>query len=167
MNGWKATIGINGFTMVFGLANHWYQWFCNGFWSGNNWYQWFFNGFEVWQPLDTMVFQWFSMVANHWSNDGMVMIHRSGLLMIVITFREKEAKLKKKVENVSTLMIPITFWFFFQENLIIDFIYYFIFPAFLWLWYLVICRFCVCYWSQGYIFIHFSFTKWLNPDAPS
>ena len=26
-----------------------------------------------------MVFQWFSMVANHWSNDGMVTIHRSGL----------------------------------------------------------------------------------------
>ena len=27
-----------------------------------------------------MVFQWFPMVANHWSNDGMVTIHRSGLL---------------------------------------------------------------------------------------
>ena len=26
-----------------------------------------------------MVFQWFPMVANHWSDDGMVMIHRSGL----------------------------------------------------------------------------------------
>ena len=26
-----------------------------------------------------MVFQWFSMVANHWSDDGMVTIHRSGL----------------------------------------------------------------------------------------
>ena len=79
MNSWKATIGINGFTMVFGLANHWYQWFCNGFWSGNHWYQWFFNGFVVQQPLDSMVFQWFPMVANHWSNDGMVTIHRYGL----------------------------------------------------------------------------------------
>ena len=79
MNGWKATIGINGFTMVFGLANHWYQWFCNGFWSGNHWYQWFFNGFVVQQPLDSMVFQWFPMIANHWSNDGMVTIHRYGL----------------------------------------------------------------------------------------
>ena len=26
-----------------------------------------------------MVFQWFPMVANHWSYDGMVTIHRSGL----------------------------------------------------------------------------------------
>ena len=53
------------FSMVFGQKNHWYQWF--------------FNGFVVRQPLDTMVFQWFSMVANHWSDDGMVTIHRSGL----------------------------------------------------------------------------------------
>ena len=47
------------------------------------------DGFEVRQPLDTMVFQWFSMVsngfqwfpmvANYWSNDGMVTIHRYGL----------------------------------------------------------------------------------------
>ena len=80
MNGWKATIGINGFTMVFGLANHWYQWFCNGFWSGNHWYQWFFDGFVVQQPLDPMVFQWFPMVVNRWSNNGMVTIHRYGLL---------------------------------------------------------------------------------------
>ena len=28
-----------------------------------------------------MVFQWFSMVANHWSDDGMVTIHRSGLFI--------------------------------------------------------------------------------------
>ena len=33
------------------------------------------DGFEVRQSLDTMVFQWFPMVANHWSNDGMVTIH--------------------------------------------------------------------------------------------
>ena len=59
------TIGTNGFSMVLKFGNHWTQWF--------------FNGFEVRQPLDTMVFQWFSMVANHWSNDGMVTIHRSGL----------------------------------------------------------------------------------------
>ena len=26
-----------------------------------------------------MVFQWFPMVANHWSDNGMVTIHRSGL----------------------------------------------------------------------------------------
>ena len=41
------------------------------------------DGFEVWQPLDMMVFQWFPMVANHWSNDGMVKIHRYGLFMSI------------------------------------------------------------------------------------
>ena len=76
------------------LEHRWYQWFFNGFWSdkplvplvlqwflvqqplmpmvlkfGNHWTQWFFNGF-----------QWFPMVANYWSNDGMVMIHRYGLV---------------------------------------------------------------------------------------
>ena len=30
-----------------------------------------------------MGFQWFSMVANHWSDDGMVTINRSGLLNTV------------------------------------------------------------------------------------
>ena len=29
-----------------------------------------------------MVFQWFPMVANHWSDDGMVTIHRSGLIPV-------------------------------------------------------------------------------------
>ena len=37
--------------------------------------QWFL----VRHPLDPMVFQWFSMVAKHWSTDRMVMIHRWGL----------------------------------------------------------------------------------------
>ena len=31
-----------------------------------------------------MVFQWFPMVANHWSDDGMVTIHRSGLAKVLI-----------------------------------------------------------------------------------
>ena len=39
--------------------------------------QWFL----VQQPLDTMVFQWFPMVANLWSEDGMVTIHRHGLVV--------------------------------------------------------------------------------------
>ena len=30
-----------------------------------------------------MVFQWFPMVANHWSNDGMVTIHRYGLIGVL------------------------------------------------------------------------------------
>ena len=33
----------------------------------------------VQKPLLAMVFQWFPMVVNHWSDDGMVTIHRSGL----------------------------------------------------------------------------------------
>ena len=45
------TIGSNGFPMDFGP-----------------------------KPLVAMVFQWFPMVANHWSDNGMVTIHRSGLL---------------------------------------------------------------------------------------
>ena len=43
------------------------------------------DGFEFRQPLlDTMVFQCFTMEANHWSNDGMVTIHRYGLLHVLI-----------------------------------------------------------------------------------
>ena len=45
MKSWKTAIGINGFTIVFGPATI------------------DADGFEVWQPLDTMVFQWFPMVA--------------------------------------------------------------------------------------------------------
>ena len=56
-------IDINGFTMVFGS-----------------------NGFIVRRPLDTIVFQWFPMVAYHWSDDGMVTIHRSGLLSCLVVF---------------------------------------------------------------------------------
>ena len=52
-----------------------------------------------------MVFQWFSMVANHWSDDGMVTIHRSGLIRtahtpmpdILLWYRVN----KKKVSSVS------------------------------------------------------------------
>ena len=61
------------------FGNHdWYQWFYNGFWSEPlvpMVLQWFL----VQQPLDTMVFKWFPMVVNHWSNDWIVMIHRHGL----------------------------------------------------------------------------------------
>ena len=69
---YRWTIGINGFwsdkplvPMVFGPANI------------------DADGFEVRQPLDTMVYQWFPMVANHWSNDGMVTIHRYGLFVCI------------------------------------------------------------------------------------
>ena len=42
------TIDNDGFSMVLGLSNHW--------------------------------FQWFSMVKDHWSNDGMVSMDRTGLV---------------------------------------------------------------------------------------
>ena len=73
MNGLEATIGINGFS--------------NGFWSINHWSRWFFSlaiigldGFAMVFGLATIGLDGFSMVANHWSNDGMVTIHRYGLL---------------------------------------------------------------------------------------
>ena len=66
--------------------NHWYQWFFNGFWSINHWPRWFFSlatigldGFAMVFGLATIGLNGFSMVANHWSNDGMVTIHRYGL----------------------------------------------------------------------------------------
>ena len=61
MKSLETTIGTNGFAKVFDPAT------IDG------------DGFVVRQPLDTMVFQLFPMVANHWSNDGMVTIHRYGL----------------------------------------------------------------------------------------
>ena len=71
MKSWKTAIGINGFI-----------------WQtiGTNGFEMVFgpatidaDGFEVRQPLDTMVFQCFPMVANHWSNGGLVTIHHYGL----------------------------------------------------------------------------------------
>ena len=66
--------------------NHWYQWFFNGFWSINHWPRCFFSlatigldGFAMVFGLATIGLDGFSMVANHWSNDGMVTIHRYGL----------------------------------------------------------------------------------------
>ena len=70
--------------------NHWYQWFFNGFWSINHWPRCFFSlatigldGFAMVFGLATIGLDGFSMVANHWSNDGMVTIHRSGLVFKV------------------------------------------------------------------------------------
>ena len=66
------TIGTNGFSMVFPIETMVFQWF----WV---WQTIGTNGFSMVFSLETMVFQWFPMVANHWSNDGMVTIHRRGL----------------------------------------------------------------------------------------
>ena len=67
------TIGTNGFSMVFPLETMVFQWF----WV---WQTIGTDGFSMVFSLETMVFQWFPMVANHWSNDGMVTIHRRGLM---------------------------------------------------------------------------------------
>ena len=102
------TIGSDGFPMVFLLETMFFQWF----WSGQPLvpmgfsmvfpletmvFQWFWvwqtigtNGFSMVFPLETMVFQWFPMVANHWSNDGMVTIHRYNISASI------NAKNKKK-----------------------------------------------------------------------
>ena len=58
---WKASIGTNALLVKASLQ-----------WNGNV--------FLVWQPLVPMEWRWFSMVCNHWSNDGMVTIHRCGLI---------------------------------------------------------------------------------------
>ena len=39
-----------------------------------------------------MVFQWFPMVANHWSDDGMVTIHRSGLFLSVALIKVRTSQ---------------------------------------------------------------------------
>ena len=89
MNGLEATIGINGFS--------------NGFWSINHWSRWFFrlatiglNGFAMVFGLATIGLDGFSMVANHWSNDGMVTIHRYGLVVILMSV------------NIEIMIIPLT-----------------------------------------------------------
>ena len=66
------TIGTNGFFNGFPLETMVFQWFWVWQTIGSN-------GFSMVFSLATMVFQWLPMVANHWSNDGMVTIHRCGL----------------------------------------------------------------------------------------
>ena len=66
------SIGSNGFSMVFPSETMVFQWFWVWPTIGTN-------GFSMVFPFETMFFQWFPMVGNHWSNDGMVMIHRYGL----------------------------------------------------------------------------------------
>ena len=91
MKSLETTVGINGFTMIFGLKT-----------IGTNGFAMVFgvktigtNGYSKVFGLMPMVFQWFcspatirhdgfSMVSNgryyHWSNDGMVTIHCRGLM---------------------------------------------------------------------------------------
>ena len=81
MNEWKVTIDINGFPMDFGpktIASNGFSMFLVT--KTILVFQWFW----VQKPLVAMVFQWFPMVANHWSDGGMVTIHRSGLVLTVL-----------------------------------------------------------------------------------
>ena len=81
------TIGTNGFSMVFPLETMVFQWFWVWQTIGTDGFSMFFLGFGVLLPLDTVVFQWFPMIANHWSNDGMVTIHRYGLSTLFVEAR--------------------------------------------------------------------------------
>ena len=92
------TIGTNGFSMVFPLETMVFQWF----WV---WQTIGTDGFSMVFSLETMVFQWFPMVANHWSNDGMVTIHRSGLVDFLTNCSkdQKQAKINnfyKKIQKM-------------------------------------------------------------------
>ena len=84
--------------------NHWYQWFFNGFWSINHWPRWFFSlatigldGFAMVFGLATIGLNGFSMVANHWSNDGMVTIHRCGLNCSIVRWDDGGGRCKISV----------------------------------------------------------------------
>ena len=73
MNGLEETIGTNGFSMVFGLSTIGPDVFFSLATIG-------LDGFAMVFGLATIGLDGFSMVANHWSNDGMVTIHRYGLV---------------------------------------------------------------------------------------
>ena len=55
--------------------------------------------FQWFLLLEMMVFQWFPVVANHWSTDGMVTIHRYGLMNIVQT---RASKAEEEVAELVT-----------------------------------------------------------------
>ena len=63
-----------------------------------------------------MVFQWFPMVANHWSNDGMVTIHRYGLIGVLfwvpfsISQHTKGNRLNSWLGRWLELVNTISFW---------------------------------------------------------
>ena len=82
-----------------------FQWF----WSPKPLVAMVFQWFWVQKPLVAMVFQWFPMVANHWSDDGMVTIHRSGLAQVVPAqcTLGKGGHLNKKVQKVGKTKPPL------------------------------------------------------------
>ena len=88
---------INGFS---GDHCHWWNGSCstigtNGFsmvfWSVNHWWR------------------WFSMVANHWSNDAMVTIHRSSLSYIYLGHHHVESSCRNKLDR-SDVSLPSHRW---------------------------------------------------------
>ena len=67
--------------------------------------------FLVYQLLDSVVFQWFSMIVNHLSNDGMVKIHRYSInsdeyrniqTKVVFTLVEQEGQICGLERSVQT-----------------------------------------------------------------
>ena len=63
------TIANDGFSIVFGLPNHWNQ--------------------------------WFSMVKDHWSNDGMVSMDRTGLSPATINPEGQHDLFKQGKDKIS------------------------------------------------------------------
>ena len=100
------TIGTNGFSMVFPIETMVFQWF----WV---WQTIGTNGFSMVFSLETMVFQWFPMVANHWSNDGMVTIHRYSLWSSAHKLIKKLAHIMKIIQVSPVYKVyPILSWTF-------------------------------------------------------
>ena len=104
--------------------NHWYQWFFNGFWSINHWPRCFFSlatigldGFAMVFGLATIGLDGFSMVANHWSNDGMVTIHRYGLLAdLSISICSSSSSCNHQIAPLALVPNLTTRWYFFLQS---------------------------------------------------
>ena len=97
----------------------------NEWMESHHWYQWFYDGFWTTKPLVAMFFQWFPMAANHWSDDGMVTIHHSGLALtfkIFLIFQRYGNKLGDPVSVKPELLIKCKL----HNILIINYKYYFL-----------------------------------------
>ena len=91
--------------------------FFNGFWSINHWPRWFFSlatigldGFAMVFGLATIGLDGFPMVANHWSNDGMVTIHRYGLDRAIKTVNGRRIGSGSSIKNSSPWSNKDTFY---------------------------------------------------------
>ena len=88
----ETIVKFNGFEET--IVN--FQWFLrrpsplNVFWRSDHCHQWFFDGFWFFYHR----FQWFSMVPDHWSNDAMVSMDRSGLIRVVARHTKKQGRIE-------------------------------------------------------------------------